>query len=148
MATVKQSVEELEARLAQTEGLLARMESLLRSAGMPLPSQVSDDPTDRPDYIEHGSDEHLAFLGLERVEEGVDELMFETYRGQTGLYALVDPFGPYVGYADPKQAASMALRSKVMAFEAGKPPVHARAPEMWYPKDEMPELARQLMQGR
>ena len=139
MATAREK--ELEARIARLESAIGRV--------MPVPVAESDDPTMRPDYIEFGSEEHLAWLGLVRVENAtVDNLAgFDTIKGAKGEYRLVDPLGPYGGSHDPKQAAMIALRGKVDVFEAGPPKVHARAPEMWYPKDEMPELAR-AMRGR
>jgi hypothetical protein len=142
-------VAQLEASLRQTQELLRQTQGLLRSAGMPFPSEVSGDPTQRPDYVEPGSDRYLAFLGLVRVEpDSLDEVQFVTREGQDGTkYRLVDPVGPYVGYADPGQAARIALLQKVAVFEAGEPPVHDKAYELWVPKDVKPELAR-TMRGR
>jgi len=134
---------ELEARIARLEAAVGRV--------MPVPVEESDDPTMRPDYIEFGSDEHLAWLGLVRMDNPtIDELGgFATVEGAKGTYRLVDPIGPYGGSYDPQQAAMLALRGKVAVFEEGPPKVHERAPEMWYPKDEMPELARAMrMRGR
>ena len=131
------------------EKRIADLEELLRRLGVPTPSASSDDPTDRPDYMEPGSDEHLAFLGLDRVEkDSPDAVNFDTREGANGtLYRLIDPVGPYVGYADPSQAARIALLQKVAVFESGRPPVHDKAYPMWVPEDKKPELAR-LMRGR
>lgn len=139
----------LEKQLAEQEKRVAALEELLRRAGMPMPSEVSDDPTERPDYMKEGSEEHLAFLGLARVEpDSLDELQFECREGKDGTkYRLVDPVGPYVGYADPKQAARIALLQKVAVFESGPAPVHDKAPPLWVPEDVKPELAR-LLRGR
>jgi hypothetical protein len=131
------------------EKRVAVLEELLRRWGVPMPAEEIDDPTQRPDYIEPGSDRHLAFLGLERVEkDSPEEMMFETLEGSSGqLYRLIDPVGPFVGYADPKQAARLALFQKVQSFESGEATVHDKAPRMWVPEDVKPELAK-LMRGR
>ncbi len=133
---------ELEKRVSDLEALIRRM-------GVSLQPEISDDPTQQPDYLEPGSEEHLAFLGLVRVEkDSPDAANFVTREGtKGGMYRLVDPVGPYVGYADPKQAAWIALLQKVENFEAGPSVVHDKAPTMWYPEDTMPELAR-IMRGR
>jgi len=89
MAT--KDIQRLEDRLAQLEGLLRR-------AGMPMPSEISDDPTQRPDYIEPGSEKHLAFLGLAEVKDTADEVVFETWTSDSGRkYRLVDPIGRRCG---------------------------------------------------
>jgi hypothetical protein len=139
----------LEKRIAELEKTLRQTQELLRRGGMPLPAEVSGDPTERPDYIEPGSERHLAFLGLARVpKDSLDAINFETREGANGdVYRLVDPVGPYVGYADPKQAARIALLQKVAGFEGGAPPVHDKAPQMWVPPDQKPELAK-LIRGR
>ena len=134
---------ELEAQVRRLAGRLQSYEKLLRSAGMPMPSEISDDPTQQPDYIKHGSEAHLAFLGLVRVDpDEPDQVGYDTRTGKGGIYRLVDPVGPYVGYADPTQAAKIALLQKLAVFEGGVPPVHDKAPPMWVPQDLKPELAR------
>ena len=135
---------ELEKRVLDLEGNLRRYEELLRRAGMPGLSETSDDPKQQPDYMEPGSEAHLAFLGLVRVDAGTqDEVGFDTRTGKDGsVYRLVDPVGPYVGYPDPGQAARIALLQKVESFESGPAVVHDKAPPMWVPEDLQPELAR------
>ena len=135
----------------ENEERIAQLEELLRRFGVAEPAGDSDDPTMWPDYIEFGSDEHLAFLGLVKLNKADAEIDraagLDTFEGTKGTYRLVDPIGPYGGYNDPRQAANMALRQKVAVFEMGRPTVHEKAPEMWYPEDQMPELAR-MMRGR
>lgn len=133
----------------ELEKRIADLESLIRRAGIPMQAEVSDDPTQQPDYLEPGSEEHLAFLGLVRVDkDSPDAANFVTREGADGsLYRLVDPVGSYAGYADPKQAAWIALLQKVENFEAGPSVVHDKAPPMWIPEDVEPELAR-IMRGR
>lgn len=134
---------DLEKRVAGLEKQLNQAVELLRRFGITTPAEVSDDPTDRPDYMEPGSKEHLAFLGLVTADAN-DALQFDTLDGENDTYRLVDPVGPYVGYADPKQAAHLALYQKVESFESGHAVVHDKAPKMWVPEDVKPELARQL----
>jgi len=116
------------------------LEELLRNMGAPVQSEVSDDPTLRPDYMEPGSEDHLAFLGLVRVDPDVpDEVGFDTRTGKDGaVYRLVDPVGPYVGFADPGQAARIALLQKVENFESGPAKAHDKALDMWVPEDKRP----------
>ena len=52
---------ELQKRVDQLEAIVARL------TGRPVPP--SDDPRERPDYVERGSDQHAAMLGLIRAEE-------------------------------------------------------------------------------
>lgn len=131
--------------IQRLEDRIASLETLLRRAGMPMPAEISEDPTQRPDYIEPGSDKHMAFLGLVEVTDPADEVVFEIWKSESGRkYRLVDPIGPYVGYADPKQASMVALRQKVASFESGPATVHDRAHELWVPEDLMPDLARLL----
>ena len=133
----------------ELEKRVSDLENLLRRAGISMPREVSDDPTQRPDYIEPGGEGHLAFLGLVRVNpDESDEVGFDKRTGKDGtVYRLVDPVGPYVGYADPGQAARIALLQKVENFESGPATVHDKALEMFVPEDERPELAR-TMRGR
>lgn len=139
----------LEKRVAKAESEVAQLQELLRRVGLPMKAEISDDPTERPDYMEPGSDEHLAFLGLTRVEpDSPDEVQFETREGEAGVkYRLIDPVGPFAGSADPKQAAYLALLEKIASFESGPSVVHDRAKKMWVPEDKKPELAR-LMRRR
>ena len=133
----------------ELEKRISDLEDFIRRAGIPMQVEVSDDPTQQPDYLEPGSEEHLAFLGLIRVDkDSPDAANFVTRVGANGdLYRLVDPVGPYAGHADPKQSAWIALLQKIENFEAGPSVVHDKAPQMWYPEDVKPELAR-IMRGR
>ena len=133
MATNK----ELEQRVKELEGFLRRIAPGIMTS--------ERDPVEQPDYMEPGSEEHLAFLGLVRVDpDSPDQVGFDTRTSKDGksVYRLVDPVGPYTNYADPAQAARIALLQKVESFESGPATVHDKAPKMWVPEDLKPELAR------
>ena len=128
MATVK----ELEKRLADTVALLAHY-------GIVAPNQSTREPQKRADYIEHGSPEHAAYIGL--IPLAQDEVArakvsgYTTYKGEKGTYRLEDEIGAahLLPGTDPEKAALFVLRQKVSTFESGKPQVPANAPPMFRP---------------
>lgn len=104
-------------------------------AGYDPLAATSDEPKDRPDYVEFGSPRHAAILGLLRIENNdvVDFITFTSpVNGQ--VYRLEDEVTPFMHYSDPSQVARLVLRQKVSEFEAGAPPVPENAPLMWMPR--------------
>jgi len=124
---------------AQIDRLEARLEAALAgNRSMPLPPM---EPTERPDYIEHGSPEHATFLGLivvpESEIENANEDKYVLYGSRkTGVtYRLQDEITILRHYPgiDPAKAALVVLRQKVNELESGKPEPYENAPEMWQP---------------
>lgn len=97
----------------------------------------SDDPADDPNFIAHGSPEHVQFIGLKVVEEGDDTTGYVVFESQeTGAtYRLEDEMGILTHFpgVDPDKAVILALRQKVNVIEAGEPTAPARTPSLWQP---------------
>jgi hypothetical protein len=125
------NVKELEARVRELEQLLGAHG--VRGAG----SAVEEGP--RPDYIEFGSPQHAALLGLVVVGEEEDASDYFTYASpSSGLtYRLADEYEPVRNFPamDPEKAARVILRQKVGELEGGPPPVPEGAPNMWRPRN-------------
>jgi len=130
MARSKVSI--LEDRLKQLEAMLG------------LGSASSDDPADDPNFIAHGSPEHVQFIGLKVIEEGDDVTGYVTFTSQwTGVtYRLEDEMGVLTHFPgiDPDKAIILALRQKVNVIEAGEPIASDRAPSLWQPIDRFVTL--------
>ena len=83
------------------------------------------------DFVEFGSPEQAALLGLLSVDDPATLLEGEpTYESPTSgkLYKLEDPITPFLNSSNPRMVAEMTLRMKVHAFEAGAPTIPANAP--------------------
>lgn len=101
---------------------------------------VVENPQERADYIEHGSDKHASFLGLRLAEEGDRESMIVTDK-QKRRWVLVDMtmFGPAATEAYLREVC----RQKVAELEAGSPTELQStdprkpnfAPPMWQPPE-------------
>lgn len=123
---------------AQIDRLQAQIEALIGTRGTPLPPMK---PTERPDYIAHGSPEHANFLGLIIVPENeIDHAREDHYvlyasRDTGTTYRLLDEITILRHYPsiDPEKAALIVLRQKVGTFESGPPEPYENAPEMWQP---------------
>jgi len=130
MATTKQMQ-------AQIDRLEAQIAALIGVRAQPL----SKEPTERPDYIAHGSAEHAAFLGLIIVPDDESESAREdhyvlfTSRDTGKTYRLLDEITILRHYPsiDPEKAALIVLRQKVNEIESGVPEIDETAPEMWQP---------------
>lgn len=94
------------------------------------------------DFIEHGSDKHVQFLGLIEVQEkdvkqAVEEDHYVIYKSRaTGRYfRLQDEIGLLRHYPgiDPEKAALVVLRQKIGSLESGKPRAPENAPSLWVP---------------
>lgn len=122
---------DLELRIQQLEALLERAGIAVRA--------TSDEPQDRADYIEFGSPEHAAFLGLVLLEDGQKPPSGQRYilPGPSGqLYCLEDELGAMRFYPGLSldEAAPVILQQKINCLESGPPPIPANAPTMWTPE--------------
>jgi len=123
---------------AQIDRLQAQVEALLGGRAQGPPPM---EPTERPDYIEHGSAEHATFLGLIIVPEDKiaeakeDQYILYASRATGTTYRLLDEITVlrYYPSIDPGKAAMIVLRQKVGVFESGAPKVPEKAPAMWQP---------------
>jgi len=127
---------ELEQKVAQLEQLLVQYGIVA------APDARAMRLEDRPDYIAFGSDKHLAFLGLLKVDD-VEAAIQNRYTiftspdtGQT--YRLIDEMNAALMMRpmDPDKAILMILRQKVSSFEAGEPQPFPGAPARFNPKGE------------
>ncbi len=125
----KMTVAELEAQVAELTDLVNRM------AGR-VPRTEDLPPEERPDYIEHGSAQHAAFLGLtevgkdEEVQKFGDEpLVAEGPDGKQYTLSDVTIFGTAVR----PEFMHAFLRQRVN--ELAGPVVPAYAPPMWRPTE-------------
>jgi len=123
---------------ADLEAQVEMMRLALERAGITLEPQVVPD-TERADYIEFGSPEHAAFLGIVEIADAGDAEGYITFQSRkTGTtYRLEDEVTAFVHYPDPAQAALLVLRQKVSSLESGRPTVPASAPPLWAPRDMM-----------
>ena len=129
---------ELEKRIKQLEQQLA--EALGIGTREQAPRRVPE--KQRRDHIPFGSDGHLAFLGLERVDD-VEEArknLFVVYTSPESAtsYRLIDEMQAVqmMKPMDPDKAILMVLRQKVSAFESGEPEPFPGAPARFNPEGE------------
>lgn len=138
------TIEELQSQIHQLTALLVQQ-------GLQVPgvlSPVSDDPTERADYIEFGSPRHAALLGiipLETADEAGEREIYESYT--TGKkYCLEDE--PAALSRSPgrpmKDAILSELRQKVNQFESGPPTIPPGAPPLWSPHP-LPDVTSELL---
>ena len=121
------NVKELEAQLRQ-------LQTMLEAHGIRAPVPPAEKPTDRADYVEFGSDEHAAFLGLVPAEQGDEDHITHTSPRTKKTYCLEDEVTQFMHYPDPKQVAGLVLQQKVNVLES-TPEVSDTAPPMWRPLD-------------
>lgn len=111
------------------------MQDLLRQHGIVGPREPGE-PVTQTDYIEHGSPEHAAFLGLVPVNGDERDKLFTHYTSQkTGnVYRLEDELAAAAMYSalDTDKAIMLVLRQKVNELE-NKPEVPADALPMFQP---------------
>lgn len=125
------NVKELEAQIRE---LQRTMEAHgIRTAG------VRTEETPRGDYVEFGSPQHAALLGLVEVNAEDDTADYFTYTSPASAktYRLADEYEPVRNFPamDPEKAARVILRQKVGELEGGEPPIPESAPPMWRPAD-------------
>jgi hypothetical protein len=123
----------------ELEAQLKALRELLRDHGIDTVEAVSEDVTDRPDYIAHGSDEHAALLGLVEVDNKEDTSGYTIFTSPSTdrTWRLQDEGEAvrHFPHQDPEKAAILLLRQKLNELEAGKPDVPADAPPLWRPAD-------------
>ena len=132
----------------ELEQQIAHLEQLLARAGIGERPQEPGvvPPEERSDYIEHGSDKHLAFLGLERVGD-IEEAKASGFVVYTSpkdkSYRLLDEVGAarLMLPLEPSKGILMILREKVSSFESGPPKPFAGAPARFIPPGD-PEFTR------
>ena len=114
----------------EVKSLKEELQSLKAMLGIRSDTTVPDE--DRADYMEHGSDQHLAFLGLVPAEPGdKDHITFTSPRsGKT--FRLEDELGQFMNFHDPEKAAQLTLQQKVNELEI-KPEVPDNAQPIWQP---------------
>jgi hypothetical protein len=122
---------ELEARVKQLEALIEQIAP--GAASVP-----SDEPTERPDFIDFGSPRHAVHLGLILLDDGESPPMQQRIilPGKDGqLYCLEDELGVMRFHPGLTldEAAPVILRQKIGEYEAGPPQVPDSAPPMWTP---------------
>lgn len=90
------------------------------------------------DYIEHGSKEHEAFLGLVEIAEDDEDtlLVRHTSKSSGRTFCLYDEMEAlrHFPHIDPGKAAMLLLRQKVGVLESGPPLVPAGAPPLHNPE--------------
>ena len=116
----------------QLEQKLRALEAMLASYGIEAEATSVKKVEDRADFIPHGSDGHVAFLGLVPAEPGdEDHITFTSPRtGKT--YRLEDEIMQFMNFHDPAKAAQMTLQQKVNELEL-VPEVPEDAKPMWRP---------------
>lgn len=86
------------------------------------------------DYIEHGSKEHEAFLGLVEISDDDEDTLLVRHTSKTSerTFCLYDEMEAirHFPHVDPVKAAMLLLRQKVGVLESGRPQVPAGAPPM------------------
>ena len=87
---------------------------------------------DRADYMEHGSEDHIAFLGLVPAEPGDEDHIVFTSPRSGNTFRLEDELGQFMNFHDPEKAAQLTLQQKVNELEIA-PTVPDTALPMWQP---------------
>ena len=127
------------ANVKQLEARIRELEQVMAAQGIRLPAGATEEAGPAPDYVEFGSPEHAALLGLVEVAEGDDVSDFFTYTSPASgrTFRLADEYEPARTFPamDPEKSARIILRQKVGSLESGRPTVPEHAPEMWKPRD-------------
>lgn len=134
---------------ADLERELAQLKATLAAHGIgERPQEPGTVPEkERSDYIEFGSDAHLAFLGLAMVDnvEVAEKNRLTVYTsGESGKsYRLLDELGAarLMVPLDPDKGILLVLREKISSFESGKPKPYPGAPARFIPPGD-PEYTR------
>lgn len=113
----------------------AEVSRILASMGLAAPASPSTDPTERPDYIAHGSEAHARLIGLEPAQDGDKELYAILEDAQGRAWRLYDKIAALRNLPgiDPDKAEVIMLRMLVGELNQGAPPVYDGAPQMFNP---------------
>jgi len=124
--------------MAKVKELAARielLEALLKRAGIEQPVEALP-PTERPDYIPHGSPRHAQLLGLVEVVKDDPTITLATYASPRTerVFRLEDELGAIQFYPniDPEKAVRLVLQQRVGELET-TPTVPEDAPPMFQP---------------
>jgi len=136
------------AQIAMLQAQVRDLTNLVnRLVGRPV---VSDTGTigKSPDFIEFGSKEHAAILGIIEIgsqEEALPgEIVFQS-PGSKKWYKLEDSITPFLSYPNPTVIAALTLRQKVNTLESGAPVVPDDSPDLMTFND--PDLERVVAIG-
>ena len=121
------------ASVKDLEKQVDELRKLLEQRGIVVPEPAESGPG--PDYIEFGSAQHAALLGLVEATDEDEGLTIFTSPTSGRKFRLVDENEPLRTYPamDPDKSAQIVLRQKVNELEGGPPPVPDGAPPMWRP---------------
>jgi len=112
-----------------------QLRQLLAQAGIAPPVEAIL-PTERPDYIPHGSVAHAQLLGLVEVGKGDETITLATYTSPRSkrTFRLEDEMGALQHYPgiDPEKACALVLQQKVNELET-VPTVPENAEPMFTP---------------
>ena len=122
----------------ELENRIKQLEAMIDQIAPGATSVISDDPRERPDYIEFGSPRHAVHLGLVLLDDGENPPMQQTIilSGKKGqLYCLEDELGAmrYHPGLNLGEAVPVILRQKIGEYESGPPQIPDSAPPMWTP---------------
>ena len=125
-------------KVSELEAQIRELRALMEAQGIRVPLAAAEGEP-RPDYVEFGSDQHAALLGLVEVVDGEDTSDFFTYTSPASgrTFRLSDEYEPARTFPamDPEKSARIVLRQKVGSLESGEPPIPKHAPAMWEPRD-------------
>jgi len=126
-------------KVQELEAQIRELRAVMEAQGIRVPSGATVEEGPRPDYVEFGSPQHAALLGLVQVEDSEDASDYFTYTSPASnrTYRLADEYEPVRNFPamDPEKAARVILRQKVGELEGGTPAVPEGAPAMWKPRD-------------
>ena len=125
-------------KLAELEAQVQALQNLLAQHGLVPPAPMREDGK-AADYIEFGSLDHAAFLGVVEIADASEAQDYITFTSlSTGkTYRLEDEITGFVNFPSPEKAALLVLRQKVSSLESGPPQVPPGAPPLWRPADMM-----------
>lgn len=127
-------------RTQKLEQQVEALQQALAAHGIGLPSATKISDKDRADYIEHGSEKHMALLGLVYIEKG-DDIPYITHESNGKTYRLEDEVTAFMHYPDPPKIARLVLGQKVRELET-KPEPPQNAPPLWMPGTQSGQWTR------
>lgn len=123
-------------KLDELTAQVEELRAVLKQHGIETAQYRSLDPTERPDYIPHGSAAHASFLGLVEVADDDNTVCLAQYTSPRTerTFRLEDEMGAIRHYPgiDPEKAVRLVLQQKVNELES-IPEVPADAPPMFRP---------------
>ena len=127
------------ANVKELEAQIRELRAVMEAQGIRVAAGEAEEIGPPPDFVEYGSPQHAALLGLVLVEEGDDTSDFFTYTSPASgrTFRLADEYEPARTFPamDPEKSARIVLRQKVGSLESGRPPIPEHAPTMWKPRD-------------